>query len=66
MTHDHEVEADRDPSDTLIRHRDILQSSSFLGQGLTVIKILVVMLVLFARLRVRSWLDARRADKAHD
>ncbi|MGR9088997.1 MAG: hypothetical protein ACU85U_00285 [Gammaproteobacteria bacterium] len=66
MTRDHDDATERDPSDTLIRHRDILETRSILGQGLTVVKILCVMLVLFAKLKVFGWLDARRADKSHD
>jgi len=58
--------AEREPSDTLIRHRDILKPRSLLGQGLAMLKILCVMLVLFAKLRIVGWLDAHRAHSPDD
>lgn len=65
MRHREDI-AEHEPSDTLIRHRDILKSRSLLGQGLTMAKILVVMLVLFARLKIVGWLEARRAHAPED
>lgn len=65
MQHREDI-AESEPNSTLIRHRDILKSRSFLEQGLTMLKILGVMLVLFAKLRVVRWLDARRARPADD
>jgi hypothetical protein len=58
--------AEPGPSDTLIRHRDILKSRSLLEQGLALAKILFVMLVLFAKLKIVGWLDARRAQPPKD
>lgn len=58
--------AEREPSDTLIRHRDILKSRSLLEQGLTMAKILLVMLVLFAKFRIVGWLESRRARSPHE
>lgn len=66
MTRDRDDETQSEPSDTLIRHRDILKSRSLFGQGLAVGKILFVMVVLFAKLKIFGWLDARRAHKTRD
>jgi hypothetical protein len=65
MRHREDI-AERDLNDTLIRHRDILKPRSLLGQGVTMAKILCVMLVLFAKLKIVGWLDARRAHSADD
>ncbi len=66
MTRDRDEDTEHEPSDTLIRHRDILKSRSFLEQGLAVGKILWVMLVLLAKLKIFDWLDARRSRKVRD
>lgn len=66
MTRDREQDTEHEPSDTLIRHRDILKSRSLLEQGLAMGRILWVMAVLLAKLRISHWLDARRARKIHD
>ncbi len=66
MTRDRDEDTEHEPNDTLIRHRDILKSRSLLEQGLVVGKILWVMVVLVAKLRIFDWLDARRTRKVRD